>query len=109
MDINETKAALEVMQAFVNGRAVQSTPFRTNGWRIDLTPSWDWHGMEYRIKPEPKIIYVVERNRATESAYEVETVLEAFLSESVAKIVANNNGVLTPTPYVLLSDVELLK
>lgn len=63
MNIEETKKAIEVMQAFVDGKTVQHFS-RALGW-LDFkdgvnSPSWCWDGVNYRIKPEPKDIWVNE-------------------------------------------------
>lgn len=50
-----TKEKIEVMQAFVNGKAVEwRDPIRYNKWEIAVNPSWDWNNIDYRIAPEKK-------------------------------------------------------
>lgn len=55
MNIEETKKAIEVMQAFVDGKEIE---YRGNGdcdWTKLSIPAWDWSKYIYRIKPaEPK-------------------------------------------------------
>lgn len=54
MTIEETKAAIKVMQAYVDGKEIQS--YYADAWH-DVTPAWSWDnnlGL-YRIKPEPYI------------------------------------------------------
>lgn len=57
MTIKETEEAIKVMQAWVDGKAVQCTFTRDNTEWEDFTPNdcplWDWHTYTYRIKPEP--------------------------------------------------------
>ena len=49
MNIEETKEAIKVMQAFVDGKEVEH---RYNGmWVKIYVPRWDWDNTEYRIKP----------------------------------------------------------
>lgn len=57
MNIEETKKAIEVMQAFVDGKVIQYLD-RNKEWQ-DIDPkkgmgvSWNWFDKEYRIKREP--------------------------------------------------------
>jgi hypothetical protein len=51
MNIEQTKEAIRVMQAFVDGKEVEH---RYNGkWVKIHVPRWDWDNTEYRIKPTP--------------------------------------------------------
>lgn len=64
MNIEETKKAIEVMQAFVDGKTVQVSA--AAGWESTPTPCWSWDICEYRIKPaEPKNIWVNEYKNFT--------------------------------------------
>jgi hypothetical protein len=52
MDKEQTKAAIAVMQAYVDGADIISDA------GVALTyPHWDWHGnvSTYRVKPDPKL------------------------------------------------------
>ena len=60
MNRDETKKAIEIMQAYVDGAEVQ---FRSNQYvSEDEAPSWAecahkywaWGAMDYRIKPKPR-------------------------------------------------------
>ena len=54
-----TEEKIKVMQAFVEGKTIER--LRNGEWvGFDCEPSWDWYKYSYRIKPEPKIIYVNE-------------------------------------------------
>jgi hypothetical protein len=61
VNIEETKKAIEVMQAFVDGKVVQAD---IHGRWLDIGPPnsmyWDFTRYNYRIKPEPKEIWVNE-------------------------------------------------
>lgn len=75
MNIEETKKAIEVMQAFVDGKAVQvdynSDFSRNEDWTGTDWPIWDWMKFKYRIKPvEPKEIWVNECPGYCSPAYE---------------------------------------
>ena len=59
MNREQCKALLPVMQAFAEGKDVD---FRFNdqgAWRPASTPSW-CEEFQYRIKPEPRVIWVNE-------------------------------------------------
>ena len=53
---------IAVMQAFKGGKAIQ---FRDRGnsstdviWEAAPRPSWDWVTFEYRVKPEPRKVWL---------------------------------------------------
>ena len=49
MNIEETKEAIRIMAAYVDGKEVEH---RYNGnWVSNFSPSWDWLRCTYRIKP----------------------------------------------------------
>ena len=49
MNIEETKAAIRIMQAYVDGKEVETM---YNGiWSLAHAPRWDWDDHDYRIKP----------------------------------------------------------
>jgi hypothetical protein len=53
MNIEETKEAIRVMQAFVDGKEVEH---RYNGIWVKLyVPRWGWDDTKYRIKPTAKL------------------------------------------------------
>ncbi len=54
MNIEQTKEAIRVMQAFVDGKEVEfisrnDEPY----WLSNFSPTWDWLRCDYRIKPTP--------------------------------------------------------
>ena len=53
MNKEQTLKAIEVMQAYVEGKKIQ---YCDDGWDWDVVdnPSWDWIGIEYRVKPVSK-------------------------------------------------------
>jgi hypothetical protein len=59
--IKVVKEQLAVMQAFVDGKKVQvRTKSPGNKWqelKVNC-PSWQWDVVEYRIKPEPEVVYI---------------------------------------------------
>ena len=56
MDQRETAKAIEVMQAFVDGKPVECLE-RFGGnkrWYPLDNANWNWHGFDYRVKPESR-------------------------------------------------------
>ena len=57
MNIEETKKAIEVMQAYVDGKEIQDKSIGDYAYADWLTlqtePTWDFSSVEYRVKPEP--------------------------------------------------------
>lgn len=53
MNKEQTLKAIEVMQAYVEGKKIQYAPCGGR-WREADDPSWDWIGMDYRVKPVSK-------------------------------------------------------
>ena len=52
MNIEQTKEAIRVMQAFLDGKEVEFfSPCQK--WERATTPRWEWHDTQYRIKPTP--------------------------------------------------------
>jgi len=49
MNIEQTKEAIRVMQAFVDGKEVEVR--EVDEWRRTFIPLWQWHTNDYRIKP----------------------------------------------------------
>jgi hypothetical protein len=63
MDTKEKIAVMQqqlaVMQAFVDGKKLQvRTKKPENSWRELSNPTWQWDVIEYRIKPEPEVVYI---------------------------------------------------
>lgn len=57
-----TQEKIKVMQAFCEGKAIQYRKKDSlNQWyNVGVEPIWDWNQVDYRIKPEPRVIYVNE-------------------------------------------------
>ena len=49
MTIEQTKEAVRVMQAYVDGKEVES--MYDGKWAIIYVPRWNWDDTKYRIKP----------------------------------------------------------
>ena len=58
-----TKEKIEVMQAYLDGKPIESKPKKPRyreetgwaSWVSHTEPVWDFWSCEYRIKPEPRI------------------------------------------------------
>jgi hypothetical protein len=57
MNKHATQHAIEVMQAFVNGKTIQSKS-GAEGWFDNVAPAWNWPSVDYRVKPEPRSAWV---------------------------------------------------
>ena len=53
MTREEARAAIQVMEAYANGKKIQRTDLDGN-WFDCENPNFDWASFNYRIKPEPK-------------------------------------------------------
>jgi hypothetical protein len=51
MNIEQTKEAIRIMQAFVDGKKVES--MYDGKWASVTVPRWSWDDTQYRIKPTP--------------------------------------------------------
>jgi hypothetical protein len=58
MDKEETKKAIAVMQAYVDGADIQWdwAGRLEEGWRIPATYTWNWDYRKYRVKPKKPLI-----------------------------------------------------
>lgn len=55
MTKEETKEAIKVMQAFVDGKEIECKRDGDTVWEGGMIyPGWHWDTRNYRIKPEPK-------------------------------------------------------
>ena len=50
MNIEQTKEAIRIMQAYVDGKEVEAMNPAGN-WERATTPRWSWCDRQYRIKP----------------------------------------------------------
>ena len=55
MNPEQTKEAIRVMQAFVDGKEVECTRLGYSDWRPSGPPCWSWNTFDYRIKPTAKL------------------------------------------------------
>ena len=52
MNIEQTKEAIRVMQAYVDGNEVEFK-WGSMDWNSTDKPEWNWSAYDYRIKPTP--------------------------------------------------------
>ena len=55
MNIEQTKEAIKVMQAFLDGKEVECLHRGLEGWVTTTNPSWNWTNCFFRIKPTAKL------------------------------------------------------
>lgn len=61
MNKAQTKHAVEVMQAYIDGKPIeyQRIALSPEPWNaVTVEASWDWWKFNYRVKPEPVEVYV---------------------------------------------------
>lgn len=49
-----TQEKIEVMQAYEDGKTIQSYDLEQDKWVNCHNPTWNWDTLDYRIKPESK-------------------------------------------------------
>ena len=54
MTREEARKAAEVMLAYANGKEIEWRCKLRGSWSRVTDPDFDWEGVDYRIKPEPK-------------------------------------------------------
>lgn len=97
MNVKETKKAIEVMQAYVSGKAIQVRA-GISDWKDSHGPHWNWGLCEYRTKPEPVIVYANVYTQCT----------IAHTSQELARKNADPRALEVAVPFVRVSDVALL-
>lgn len=58
-----TKEKMKVMQAFLDGELIQRqhVDYTESLWHtLGTEPVWDWLSYDFRVKPEPRVIWVNE-------------------------------------------------
>lgn len=53
-----TEEKIKVMQAYTEGKEIEIESVE-GGWYVVPEPSWNWRTFDYRVKPEPKVLWVV--------------------------------------------------
>ena len=52
---------IEVMQAFERGEEIEVSYVKQDKWTDIANPDWSWVAYNYRIKPKPKQVVVIEK------------------------------------------------
>ena len=52
---------IEVMEAFERGEEIEQCERLFDNWYASPLPSWNWKEFDYRIKPKPKQVVVIEK------------------------------------------------
>ena len=59
MTKDETREAIKVMEAYVEGTGIEKTSVRTmQEWRTVTNVVWNWFDYHYRIKKTPRTFWV---------------------------------------------------
>jgi hypothetical protein len=65
----QIRAAADVMAAAAAGHKIEIRSRRVgereDGWHSSSCPGWNWQDYEYRVKMEPKTLYVVRDKHGT--------------------------------------------
>lgn len=64
-------------------------------WYSDLSPFWDWRCYEYRVKPQPKVLWVNECMGCLSGSYAF-----AHASKDAALRYADSTAIRTAVRYV---------
>ncbi len=59
MNKEDTKAAIAVMQAYVDGEEIEYR-LKNGGWRLACGCAWAWDVASYRVKHTPREIWLNE-------------------------------------------------
>lgn len=71
--MKDIKEKIAVMQAFADGKKIETKSFERNYWADTLIPVWNWHCFDYRVKAEEPRTWeeFCEQNKETEDEYYV--------------------------------------
>lgn len=57
--IHTTQEKIGIMTAHLEGKPIECRHKLMKDWHGDANPAWDWANYEYRVKPQPKELWVV--------------------------------------------------
>ena len=108
-----TKEMIAVMQAFENGAEIEAKPIVVGDWEEETEPEWDWVSFDYRIKKQPKEIWMVKladriTNLQPPPYYWTKNKIDQYLNEAIEihEALKDANDVLSSR---LLSKIEQYK
>jgi hypothetical protein len=65
----QLQAAADVMKAAASGAKIEIRSRRVgekeDGWHSSSCPGWNWQDFEYRVKMEPRTLYIVRDKHGT--------------------------------------------
>lgn len=73
----KTQEIIDIVKAFENGAIIQWAQKGSEIWRVASEPSWNFDSFNYRVKPEPKTIFVNEVAFPSGSCYAYPTKKQA--------------------------------
>jgi len=76
---------IAVIQADRDGKEVEWRPTGAERWRL-ATPLWDFDTCEYRIKPEPKAIWVNEYEDGSLRGHNTEQCADRYCRNAVGDV-----------------------
>lgn len=91
MTREETKKAIEVMQAYVDGKDIESRNMNDDikgffSWSKELFFDWRFESIDYRIKEDPRVIYCVPNHSVGDFVYSI-----LYKEEGIVAQVDGNN------------------
>ena len=72
---------IAVLQAFKAGKAIQFKAKDFKPWYDETDPDWDFSNIEYRVKPEPRVLWILRNSLVNHSA---NTLLDAWTTPACA-------------------------
>ena len=55
-----TLEKIKVMQAFEDGEFIEAARYGQDAWFKAAAPSWNWFDYDYRIKVEPRSVFLID-------------------------------------------------
>lgn len=82
MNKDQTKEAIKVMQAYVDGEEIEYKD-SSGAWRaVNGEPLWNFCECEYRVKPKPLECYLVVDNLGSMAAFSSDAPAHAFIARA---------------------------
>lgn len=93
-----------VMQAFKNGKQIEYKLSETSDWVEVSNPIWNWGGLDYRVKPEPKYVPYDSASEIDKSKWVREKAFSCRLKAIGAINTANNEVFITAAHWFTLGE-----
>lgn len=98
-----------VMQAFKEGKIIESQYKGNDSWYLASDPYWDWFAYNYRVKEEPKEDWVVEHINIVSGKWKHYQVLHEITESHVKAYIEAAKGVFTVPPTFRYRRIEPAK